>query len=55
MCLFLCSVRISVQKNVFNLGERNFFVRARPTEKLFLTEHTEKLKYFCVHFSDGTP
>jgi len=41
------------------MGEHNFFVRARPTEKLFLTHPQKNLiflsLYFCGYFSEGTP
>ena len=48
------------EKIIFNLGERNFSVRVRPTEKLFLTVNPQKNLiflsfYFCVLFSNGTP
>ena len=48
-CVFLCVYffflcGLTHRKISFNLGEHNFSVRARPTEKLFLTVNpTEKL------------
>ena len=54
---FLCGY--PHRKIVFSLGERNFSVRVRPTEKLFLTANRQKNLiflsfYFCWLFSDGT-
>jgi len=56
---FFC-VDIHTEKLFFCLREQNFSVRARPTEKLFLTVNLQKNSiflsfYFCVYFSDGTP
>jgi len=55
---FLCG--LTHRKISFNLGEHNFSVRARPTEKLFLTVNPQKnwiflSLYFCGYFSEGTP
>ena len=55
---FLCG--LTHGKISFNLGEHNFSVRVRPTEKLFLTVNPQKKSiflsfYFCGLFSDGTP
>jgi len=55
---FLCG--LTHEKISFNLGEHNFSVRVRPTEKLFLTVNPQKKSiflsfYFCGLFSDGTP
>jgi len=64
-CFFLCVCFFFLcgyphRKISFNLGERDFSVRVRPTEKLFLTANRQKNSiflsfYFCVLFSDGTP
>ena len=48
---FLCGY--PHRKISFNLGERDFSVRVRPTEKLFLTANRQKNSiflsfYFCV-------
>ena len=58
MRLFLCG--LTHRKFSFNLGEHNFSVRVRPTEKLFLTVNPQKNSiflslYFCGYFSEGTP
>ena len=55
---FLCG--LTHGKISFNLGEHNFSVRVRPTEKLFLTVNPQKNSiflslYFCGYFSEGTP
>ena len=55
---FLCG--LTHGKISFNLGEHNFSVHVRPTEKLFLTVNPQKKSiflsfYFCGLFSDGTP
>ena len=55
---FLCG--LTHRKISFNLGEHNFFVRVRLTEKLFLTVNPQKnwiflSLYFCGYFSEGTP
>ena len=55
---FLCG--LTHRKISFNLGEHNFSVRVRPTEKLFLTVNPQKNSiflslYFCGYFSEGTP
>ena len=55
---FLCG--LTHKKISFNLGEYNFSVRVRPTEKLFLTVNRQKNSiflslYFCGYFSEGTP
>ena len=54
---FLCG--LTHRKISFNLGEHNFSVRVRPTEKLFLTVNPQKKSiflsfYLCGLFSDGT-
>ena len=64
-CVFLCVYffflcGLTHRKISFNLGEHNFSVRARPTEKLFLTVNPQKnwiflSLYFCGYFSEGTP
>ena len=59
-CLFLFLCGLTHRKISFNLGEHNFSVRVRPTEKLFLTVNPQKKSiflspYFCGLFSDGTP
>ena len=64
-CVFLCVYFIFLcglthRKISFNLGEHNFSVRVRPTEKLFLTVNPQKNSiflslYFCGYFSEGTP
>ena len=57
--LFLCE--LTHRKISFNLGEHNFSVRVRPTEKLFLTVVNPQKNliflslYFCWYFSEGTP
>ena len=55
---FLCG--LTHRKISFNLGEHNFSVCVRHTEKLFLTVNPQKnliflSLYFCGLFSDGTP
>ena len=55
---FLCG--LTHRKISFNLGENNFSVRVRPTEKLFLKVNPQKnliflSLYFCGYFSEGTP
>ena len=55
---FLCG--LTHRKISFNLGENNFSVRVRPTEKLFLTVNSQKnfiflSLYFCGYFSESTP
>ena len=64
-CFFLCVYffflcGLTHRKISFNLGENNFSVRVRPTEKLFLTVNSQKIfiflsLYFCGYFSEGTP
>jgi len=64
-CVFLCVYffflcGLTHRKISFNLGENNFSVRVRPTEKLFLTVNSQKIfiflsLYFCGYFSKGTP
>jgi hypothetical protein len=53
--LLFFSVWKSHRKIIFNLGERNFPVRVRPIEKLFLTANRQKTFYFCVYFFVSTP
>ena len=60
-CVFLCVYffflcGLTYRKISFNLGENNFSVRVRPTEKLFLTVNPIFLSlYFCGYFSEGAP
>ena len=64
-CVFLCVYffflcGLTHRQISFNLGEHNFSVRVRPTEKLFLTVNPQKNSiflslYFCGYFSEGTP
>ena len=64
-CVFLCVYffflcGLTHKKISFNLGEYNFSVRVRPTEKLFLTVNSQKnviflSLYFCGYFSEDTP
>ena len=54
-CFFLCVYFfflcvLTHRKISFNLGEHNFSVRVRPTEKLFLTTH-RKIWFFCHSIS----
>ena len=57
VCLFLFFLCGYPHRKInFNLGERDFSVRVRPTEKLFLTVNRQKNSfYFCVLSSYGTP